>query len=114
MSDISPDSSSPVGNMAVPLIVTLVAFVGFLGFQTNQILSARSAIATENENQTGPLAESQKVRDQLQRIAGNTAELANKGNANAKQIVAEFAKQGITLSPPKTGATPGGKADTPK
>ena len=64
-------------------------------------MAERWAIAATNENQSGPIAESKKVRQQLDVIAAKTAELANKGNADAKQIVADFAKQGVTLNPPK-------------
>jgi hypothetical protein len=43
----------------------------------------------------------EKLRQQLQALAGQTAELANGGDAAAKDVVEEMRKQGFTLAPPK-------------
>jgi hypothetical protein len=42
-----------------------------------------------------------KLRQQLQTLAGKTAELAAAGDAGAKSVVDQLKRQGVTLSTPK-------------
>jgi hypothetical protein len=85
----------------VPLLLTLIAFTGLLGFQTVELVQSRSAIAQMRDAQEQAYAESNKLRQQLNRLAGRTAALAERGNANAKAIVQAFARQGVTFRPLK-------------
>ena len=88
-------------NLAIPLVIGLAAFVLMLGFQTAQVISQRSALATAREGQNGPLDESNKVRKQLDTLSQSTASLAGKGNVNAQAVVANLARQGVQIHPPK-------------
>jgi hypothetical protein len=81
------------------LLLTLVAFTGFLAFQTMQLVQARGAIAQMHKAQDQAYAESSKLRQQLNQLAGRTATLAAQGDANAKAIVRAFARQGVTFRP---------------
>lgn len=85
----------------VPLLLALVAFVGFLGFQTVQLIHDRSLLKSTWQNQQAPIAQSQKLRKQLNRLAGETAKLAQQGNPRAKLIVAQFARQGVSMTSPE-------------
>lgn len=84
-----------------PLLLALVAFTGFLGFQTAELLQNRSAIAQMRNAQDQAYAESSKLRHQLSTLAGKTALLARQGNADAKAIVQAFARRGVNMKPPK-------------
>jgi len=92
-----------------PLLVALIAFTGFLAFQTVELLRDRSGIAQLHHSQDQAYAESGKLRQQLNALAGETALLAQQGNSDAKRIVQAFARQGINMSPPKSPASAQGK-----
>jgi hypothetical protein len=47
------------------------------------------------------IEQSAKLRQQLQTLAGKTAELAAAGDAGAQAVVAQMKAQGIALSVPK-------------
>lgn len=96
-----PKRPIPVLRLTVPFLIVLVSFVVYLGFQTYQLLQQRALIKTAHSNQNAPIAEANKVRHQLDSIAGKTAALAARGNANAKLVIDNLSRQGITISPPK-------------
>jgi hypothetical protein len=47
------------------------------------------------------MQEAIKVRQQLELLAGKTAELAAQGDEGAKTVVDQMKRQGVNLSPPK-------------
>jgi hypothetical protein len=91
-------------SLAVPVLIGLLALAGFQGFQTVELLSARSSLNAALVEQQGPIATGQSVRRQINLLAAQTAELAQKGDADAKAIADQFAKQGFTLVPRKNPA----------
>lgn len=88
-------------DLTLPLLLGLAAMVLFLLFQTYALLEQRSALGVAFDSQSQPISDANKVRRQLEALAGGTAQLASKGNLHAQQIVAELAKQGVSLTPPK-------------
>jgi hypothetical protein len=42
-----------------------------------------------------------KLRQQLETLAGRTAQLAGEGDEGAKTVVDQMKRQGVNLSPPK-------------
>jgi cell division protein FtsB len=92
----------------VPLLIALIAFLGFQAFQTVELLANHRALTQAREAQTGPVAEAEKMRRQLVTLAAKTAELAKNGNQDAKSIVDEYARRGLTFVPPQaaSGAKP--------
>jgi len=91
-------------SLAVPVVIGLLALAGFQGFQTVELWSARNALTTALQEQQGPIATGQNVRRQINQLAAQTAELAQKGDADAKAIADEFAKRGLVFVPRKTPA----------
>ena len=93
-------SDAPVSGrgLFVPVLLVALSVVAMMGAQTFQLLQQRSNLDTARKNQDAALAESQRVRAQLQSIAQGTADLALLGNKNAQFIVDELAKQGITVT----------------
>ena len=85
----------------LPLLIMAVTLVVQIFFQNGQIRRERELLATQWAQQRGPMEEAQKLRNQLQSIAGATAVLAKEGNANAILIRDQLAAQGITIKPPE-------------
>jgi hypothetical protein len=75
------------------------AFVVWLGFQTYQLLSERQQLKLLRVGQDANLDAANKVRGSLDAVATSTAKLASEGNANARVIVEELRKRGITINP---------------
>jgi hypothetical protein len=103
MSDQSPNP--PAGSPFVPLFVALVAFGVLVLSQTISLIRDREVLAAAHEGQNTAFGESERMRQQLELLAGKTAELAQKGDADAKAIVAEYAKRGVNMRPPKEQAS---------
>jgi len=94
----------PNGGLAVPVCLVVVAFVLWTGFQTSQLMRERGTLKAILASQEAPVQEAAKLRTQLDSIARGTQELANQGNQNAKTIVAELQKRGITINIPAPAA----------
>jgi len=88
--------------MFVPLLLIVLALLLMTGFQMSQLTREHELLNTRLEAQTGPLEESQNVRDQLQSVATKTAALANNGNENAAKIVEQLEKAGIKINAPES------------
>ena len=91
--------SAPPRRLHIPLLIALVAFVAWQGFQTVEVVSAHSSLLAAREGQNGPIAEAEQMQRQLNALAIGTRELAQKGDADAKAIVDAFAKRGLTFLP---------------
>lgn len=85
----------------IPLLIGLVALVAFLGFQSVELWQVRGTLDTQRESQNNAIDASQKMRQQLNTIASKTAELAQKGDPDAKALVDAYAKRGLQFVPAK-------------
>lgn len=85
----------------IPLLIGLVALVAFLGFQSVELWAVRGALDTQRESQSNAIEASQKMRQQLNTIASKTADLAQKGDPDAKALVDAYAKRGLQFVPAK-------------
>ncbi len=94
----------PISGLAIPVCLMVLAFVVWTGFQTSQLMRERGTLKAILASQEAPVQEAAKLRAQLDSIAKGTQELANQGNQNAKTIVAELQKRGITINLPATPA----------
>ena len=82
-----------------PLLVLAAAFLIATGFRTERLIQQRSEFGAIRVAQEQAVQQGQKVRAQLDQLADATARLAAAGNANAKTIVEEMGRQGVTLRP---------------
>lgn len=90
-----------------PLALLAVALVVWVGFQTSQLISERRGLRTLKEGQEAQVQTSQKLRASLDAIATGTLKLSEQGNPNARFIVDELRKRGITINAtPSASATP--------
>lgn len=87
------------GLFVVLLLIASVIFVNAVQ-DTFQLNRARAALGNQITQQGETLNEAQKVRAQLEAIAGDTAMLAEAGNQNAIQLRDFLAQQGVTIRPP--------------
>ena len=82
---------------SLPLILTMVSVLIWVGFQTVQLLVERNNLAAVKGNFDSAMQESQKMQSQLQSLVSKTVELAQQGNPAAKAAVEELEKRGIPI-----------------
>ena len=84
------------------MLLLTVALVGWLHVQAIQLLNKRSVQKQVWIGQETQVQQSVKVRSALDALARDTAQLAERGNANAKLLVDELHKRNITINPNAT------------
>ena len=85
----------------LPLILAIVSLFVLLVFQTFEAVRDHGSLTQLRSGQESTLQEAIKVRQQLESLAGKTAQLALDGDAGAKNVVADMKRQGVTLTTPK-------------
>lgn len=101
MSDPVPaDQRKPPLEFGLALLA--LGFFAAVLFQTVQLVRERLNYSTILLNQQTPLESTLKLRDQINALANDTAALAQRGNAAAKQVVDDLARQHIALHPTTT------------
>lgn len=91
-------SRAPVQSVFLPMLLGSLALLGWLGFQTFQMLRERQALQMAYASQQQTVDNAAKLRGSLDAIAADTQRLADSGNPNAKLLVDELRKRGITIS----------------
>ena len=87
-----------------PLLLGLATLAIWFGFQTTQLVTEKSNLATLRANQATLFDNARKMRLQLDALAAETAKLAAAGNPNATLIVNALKQNGITIDPSKAGS----------
>lgn len=85
----------------LPILLVTCAITGLLLFQASQLYGDRSQLAELRAGQRPAYKEAQRLQDQLEGMAADTADLAEQGNANARLIVEALRSRGITIDPSK-------------
>ncbi len=93
----------------VPLLLGGLAVMGWLGFQAQQLLTEREALATAHASQQQTVDNAAKLRASLDALAADTQRMAQAGNPSARLLVDELARRGVTINP---GAAQTGGAGT--
>jgi len=91
--------------LELPLVLLALAFFLSSAFQTVQLVHESETLAMIDRNQEAPLQESTRLRQASDSLASELAQLAQSGNANAKQVVDEMARQNVLMRPPGAAAT---------
>jgi hypothetical protein len=89
------------GGLELPVILVVVALFVLMAFETFQAIHDRGALADLRRSQESTVQEAIKLRQQLETLAGRTAQLAAEGDEGAKTVVDQMKRQGVNLSPPK-------------
>ena len=87
--------------LPLPLILVVLSFFALMAFETGQAIHDRGALTDLRNSQEPSVQQAIKLRQQLQTLAGKTAELANAGDVGAKNIVDQMKRQGVNLLAPK-------------
>ena len=88
----------------IPTLLLALAFVAWLGFQAVQQWMERQQLTLAQANQEPQEQAANKLRASLEAVATSTARLAAAGNVNARVIVEELRKRGVTINPPGAAA----------
>ena len=83
----------------IPTLLLALAFVAWLGFQATQQWMERQQLALAHANIEPQEQAATKLRASLEAVATSTARLAAAGNVNARVIVEELRKRGVTINP---------------
>lgn len=92
-------SSAPSASVFVPTLLLAVALVAWLAFQTLQLVRERQLMSVATVSLEPQQQAATKLRASLDAVATSTAKLATDGNANARVIVEELRKRGVTINP---------------
>lgn len=84
------------------LAITIAALLLLAIFQTIGVVRDHHVLAGERMAQEPSVLQGRKLRRQLQTIAGKTAELANSGDAAARDVLDLMHREGVTITPPKS------------
>jgi hypothetical protein len=93
----------------VPLLLLAAALVTWFGFQTYQLTSERQQLTALRAGQDAQVEAAGKLRASLDAVAAETARMAAGGNVNARMLVEELRKRGITINPTTPAAAPAPK-----
>jgi regulatory protein YycI of two-component signal transduction system YycFG len=94
----SGSKASATSSVFIPTLLMALAFVAWLAFQATQQLTERQQLAVAQTNLEPQEQAATKLRASLDAIAVATAKLAADGNANARAIVEELRKRGVTIN----------------
>jgi len=81
-----------------PMALIVIAILAWTGFQCIELFRERDALDAARSNQESQVQQSQKLRAALDSLAGKMARLAEGGNPNAKLVVDELRKRGVTIN----------------
>lgn len=88
-----------VHNAFVPLLLGLLALLTWLGFVAWQLERERQQLQAAHAAALPTLDTATRLRQSLDRLAADTQRLADAGNGNAKVLVDELRRRGITINP---------------
>ena len=95
------ESHREVSGLELPVILIAASLFVLMAFETFQAIHDRGALADLRRSQESTVQEAIKLRQQLETLAGRTAQLAAEGGEGAKTVVDQMKRQGVNLSPPK-------------
>jgi hypothetical protein len=90
----------------VPVLLLSLAFSGWLGFQGWQLLNERQQLQQFAAGLEAPVNNANRLRASLDRLALATRQLASEGNPNARLLVDELQRRGVTINPERAAVTP--------
>jgi hypothetical protein len=83
----------------VPLLIFFAAWLAWAIFQALQLHEESKSLQSLKASQEQQVQQAQRVRQTLDALASETKKLADAGNPNAKIVIDELAKRGITVNP---------------
>lgn len=102
----SRDKSASRYSVFIPILLLASSLVLMTGFQWMQLMRESETLQQRLAQQKEPLEEVTKVRQQLEAVAQGTALLAREGNSNARKLLEQLRKYGITVNPDAAPSDP--------
>lgn len=102
----SRDKSASRHSVFFPILLLASSLALMTGFQSMQLMREGETLQQRQAQQKGLLEEATKVRQQLEAVAQGTALLAREGNNNARQLLEQLRKAGITVNPDAAPSDP--------
>ena len=90
-----------ISGLGLPIVLVVVSLFVLMAFETGEAIHDRGALSELRRSQEATVQEAIKLRQQLETLAGKTAQLAAQGDESAKTVVDEMKRQGIALGLPK-------------
>jgi hypothetical protein len=90
-----------MGSWWLPVILVVASFFVLIAFETGYAIHDRQALADQQRSQETAVQEALKLREQLETLAGKTAQLAADGDEGAKTVVDQMKRQGVNLTAAK-------------
>ena len=94
-------SGIAAGAWWLPIVLVIASFFVLIAFETGYAIHDRQALADQRRAQEPVVQEAMRLRQQLEALAGKTAQLAADGDEGAKAVVDQMKRQGVNLTPPK-------------
>jgi hypothetical protein len=94
----------------VPLLLGTAALTGWFGLQSWLLVEEQGRLKAAYAAQQQTVENATKLRQSLDALASDTQRLADTGNPNARLLVEELRKRGVTINPkPADSGAPAGK-----
>jgi hypothetical protein len=93
-------------SLFLPMALASLALLGWIGFQSFQLFKERDALQAAYASQQQTVENAAKLRASLDALAADTQRMADGGNVNAKLLVDELRKRGITISTTANSTSP--------
>lgn len=82
-----------------PLLLLALAWLGWMGFQLMVSMNDRNVLRDAHAQQQTTVDKSSQLRASLDALATDTHRLAEAGNPNARALVDELRRRGVTINP---------------
>ena len=86
-----------------PVLLLCLAVLGWSGFQSWQLMNERQQLQQFVAGQQPQVDNAGRLRASLDRLALSTRQLAQEGNPNARLLVDELQRRGVTINPAGAG-----------
>lgn len=96
-------------NPFVPLLLATIGLLAWFVLQSWLLMDERAALRAARAAQQQTVDNATKLRQALDALAADTQRLADAGNPNARLLVDELRRRGITIDP--NASQPGGAAE---
>ena len=108
-SEAAPAALAAYRSAFLSLLLAGLALLGWLAFQAQQLYMERQLLQTAYASQQQTVDNAGKLRASLDVLAADTQRLADSGNPNARALVDELKKRGVTINsastPPASAAS---------
>jgi len=102
----TPEAEPALRGPVLPLLLLLLAFLGWGAIQTTQLVSDRLSLQAATSQQRGQLEAARKIRVAADSLAAKLKVLADKGNPDAKLVIAKLKEHGVSINPKTTASVP--------